>query len=63
MNTAIIAGAQWHRSSYTDAGSCVEVTQAPSVVGVRDSKHPSPTLTFGTPAWASFLRRVSSPGE
>jgi hypothetical protein len=63
MSNADLAGAEWRTSSYTDAGSCVEVAQAPAAVGVRDSKHPSPVLTFGAPAWAAFLVRVSAPAE
>ncbi|MFC9973912.1 DUF397 domain-containing protein [Spirillospora sp. NPDC127200] len=33
--------AQWRKSSYSggDTGQCVEVAQAPALVGIRDSKN------------------------
>lgn len=61
MITAELAGAEWRKSSRSsDTGACVEVAQAPPAAGVRDSKNPAPTLTFGSPAWAFFIDAVSS---
>ncbi|WP_216215578.1 DUF397 domain-containing protein [Amycolatopsis aidingensis] len=48
----------WFKSSHSNnAHGCVEARFAGRVVQVRDSKHhsPSPTLTFGRTAWATFL--------
>lgn len=55
---------EWRKSSRSsDTTACVEVGQAPSVVSVRDSKHPSPVLTFASPTWATFLGKVAPPVE
>lgn len=51
---------QWRKSSYSNGtgGECVEVAQAPEVIGVRDSKRPQgPVLLFHSPAWAAFINR------
>lgn len=61
MSIADLAGAEWRKSSRSsDTTACVEVAQAPPVVGVRDSKKPAPILTFGTPEWVYFIDTVNS---
>ncbi|TDB97329.1 DUF397 domain-containing protein [Micromonospora fluostatini] len=54
--------AKWCKSSRSAEGNCVEVADnLPGVVGVRDSKDPSgPVLTFGVPAWQTFLSTVKA---
>ncbi|MGX7672050.1 DUF397 domain-containing protein [Plantactinospora sp. DSM 117369] len=60
VNTAL----DWHKSSHSDTGSCVEVADNLSGrVLVRDSKdRDGGTLVFGTSGWQAFLdlaRRTS----
>jgi hypothetical protein len=47
----------WHKSSRSDSGSCVEVADnLPSRILVRDSKNPQgPILTFSPPQWRGFV--------
>ncbi|MCY0945258.1 DUF397 domain-containing protein [Streptomyces antarcticus] len=53
----------WYKSSYSDSSEgddCVEVAATPASIHVRDSKDTRlPGLTFGTGAWAGFVRQVS----
>ncbi|WP_406073710.1 DUF397 domain-containing protein [Micromonospora sp. NBC_01638] len=55
-----LTGARWRKStrSSSNGGACVEVADnLPGVVLVRDTKdRDGGTLTFGPPAWASFVR-------
>ncbi|MFD0857320.1 DUF397 domain-containing protein [Actinomadura adrarensis] len=41
MNTTGSTFTQWRKSSYSggESGQCVEVAQAPGLVGIRDSKN------------------------
>ena len=50
----------WRKSSYSGYnGNCVEVTQTPDLVLVRDSKDPAgPVLEFSTPQWREFVARL-----
>ena len=47
----------WRKSSYSGYnGNCVEVTQTPDLVLVRDSKDPTgPVLEFSTSQWREFV--------
>ncbi|MET7801922.1 DUF397 domain-containing protein [Streptomyces decoyicus] len=60
MTTASdLAGAEWHKSSYSDGGAnnCVEIADGfPGVVPVRDSKNPAGhVLLFPAAAWSAFV--------
>jgi hypothetical protein len=50
----------WRKSSHSGYnGNCVEVTQTPDLVLVRDSKEPAgPVLEFSTPEWREFVARL-----
>lgn len=52
----------WRKSSFSDNGSCVEVTDLPDGgAAVRDSKDPtSPVLTFTAQEWVAFVRGVKA---
>lgn len=50
----------WRKSSYSERKYCVEVAQAPGVVGVRDSKAPERSVTVTTIQWRVFLRAVKN---
>ncbi|MFG1653490.1 DUF397 domain-containing protein [Micromonospora sp. NPDC049275] len=56
-----LTDAQWHTSTRSGNGECVEVADnLPGVVGVRDSKDPSgPVLVFAPPAWRAFVAVAS----
>jgi hypothetical protein len=49
--------ATWRKSSYsTDQANCVEITVAPTAVGVRDTKdRDGGTLALPASAWQAFL--------
>jgi hypothetical protein len=50
---------EWHKSSYSQTGGCVEFTTAADAVLLRDSKDPSgPRLRFSTTHWMTFLGTV-----
>ncbi|WP_409471252.1 DUF397 domain-containing protein [Streptomyces sp. HC307] len=55
-------GVTWHKSSYSggSGGDCLEVTHDfPTLVPVRDSKHPEgPKLIFRASAWSAFVKAV-----
>lgn len=58
MNT----GESWRKSSYSGAegGECIEVAETSEAVWVRDSKRPTEAeLSFGTEAWAGFVRMAA----
>ncbi|MBM9504901.1 DUF397 domain-containing protein [Actinacidiphila acididurans] len=59
-----LSGAQWRKSSYSNAngGDCVEVASGvPGVVPVRDSKDPEgPALLFPAASWSAFLTEVKA---
>jgi Domain of unknown function (DUF397) len=53
----------WRKSSLSGARhDCVEVTAAPGIVGVRDSKNrgDGPVLTFSAGAWDAFTGRLKA---
>ena len=53
--------ARWKKSSYCEAGSCVEVSLTAGSVGVRDSKFEgSPVLRFTAEEWNAFVMGVKS---
>ncbi|SDO89924.1 protein of unknown function [Actinopolyspora xinjiangensis] len=52
------SGAAWRKSGHSDPErDCVEVSSAPEVVGVRDSKRgdASPVLVFDRARWREFV--------
>ncbi|MEU1629339.1 DUF397 domain-containing protein [Streptomyces sp. NPDC020096] len=53
----------WFKSSYSNdtGGSCVEIADLTSQVGIRDSKDKTgPALVVPTAAWSSFVDLVCS---
>jgi hypothetical protein len=51
----------WRRSSFCDAGYCLEVARAGDSALVRDGKRPEiGHLTFGLDAWTAFIHAVGS---
>jgi Domain of unknown function (DUF397) len=61
MEDSSVERRQWRTSSYTGngGGNCVEVSQAGSVVAVRDTKdRDGGTLAFNAAAWSTFLATV-----
>jgi hypothetical protein len=49
----------WFKSSYSNAGGCVEVNRLGILVLLRDSKDPDgPTLRFTREEWSAFLAGV-----
>jgi hypothetical protein len=51
----------WRKSSYSGSGNnCVEVAATGPAVAVRDSKHPSETLTFTAPQWQAFTKAMKT---
>jgi Domain of unknown function (DUF397) len=48
---------EWHKSSYSQVGECVEVAKlSRGVIGVRDTKNPGgPVLTYSAADWRTFL--------
>lgn len=46
----------WHKSSYSGQGNCLEVARLADGVAVRDSKHPDAGMLTFTPAeWQAFV--------
>lgn len=53
----------WRTSSYSgnNGGACIEVTDAPGTVLVRDTKdRGGPVLTFDVEAWRRFAAKVKT---
>jgi hypothetical protein len=49
----------WHKSSFSNAGGCVEVLHTPGTIYVRDTKDRSgPVLQFNEREWSAFTRGV-----
>jgi hypothetical protein len=49
----------WHKSSHSESGTCVEVAQCGDHVHVRDSKDQrGPQLRFTASEWAAFVEGV-----
>jgi hypothetical protein len=52
---------EWRTSSFSDGGSCVEVSLGREIVRVRDSKNRFlPCLRFAGAEWESFLAGVAA---
>jgi hypothetical protein len=57
------AALRWRKSSFSEAGNCVEAAtiHGKSVVLVRDSEHGNDAiLALPSTAWHEFLRKVRS---
>ncbi len=53
----------WRKSSYSsqEGGTCIELANLTTTVGVRDSTDPNgPVLHFGRGAVATLLRRIKT---
>jgi hypothetical protein len=56
-----LADARWLKSSYTGGQNvCVELARTPTILGIRDSKNPGPTLRLPLPALTAFLTETKS---
>ena len=57
MTALDLTGANWHKSSRSTIGNCVEVADnLPGIVAVRDSKdRQGPTLVFTSAEWSAFV--------
>lgn len=62
MTNDPLANATWRTSSRSATkGDCVEIAQAPTVTGIRDSKNPTGgRLILTTAQWASFLSQIKN---
>ncbi len=50
---------KWHKSTFSAAGDCVEVTSSDTEFLVRDSKNPTGArLMFTRDEWAAFVAGV-----
>jgi Domain of unknown function (DUF397) len=60
MGKADAPASNWRKSSFSEAGNCVEVADRGGLVLVRDSKHAAGAgvLSFSLPAWREFIRVV-----
>jgi hypothetical protein len=53
------AAVVWQRSSFCNAGTCVEVAKTSRMVVVRDGKDPeSEILAFNVSEWVAFVAGV-----
>jgi hypothetical protein len=54
---SLLRAAAWRKSSYsTPSGNCVEATDLPGGVALRNSRFPEgPALVFTSAEWAAFL--------
>lgn len=54
-----LAGAVWHKSSFSTTENCVEVAELGSRLAVRDSKNPAEgVLVFAAAEWDTFIQGV-----
>ncbi|MGW6317562.1 DUF397 domain-containing protein [Streptomyces sp. NPDC055099] len=63
MSPDVAPESAWFKSSYSNdsGGSCVEIAELDSQVGIRDSKVKSgPALVVPAAAWSSFVELVRS---
>jgi len=61
MGTAELTNAHWRKSTRSgNDPNCVEIANTEDLVGVRDSKHPAPTLAFTPTTWRSFLTNTKN---
>ncbi|MFJ9479676.1 DUF397 domain-containing protein [Streptomyces mirabilis] len=63
MALDVAAERMWKKSSYSDSqgGSCVEMANLASRVGIRDSKNKrGPALLVTATAWTAFVGLVQS---
>jgi len=61
MNTPDLTSAVWFKSTRSDSngGQCVEVAKTDTGMAVRDSKNPTGSVLFFTPAeWDAFVGGV-----
>ncbi|MEU0024295.1 DUF397 domain-containing protein [Streptomyces sp. NPDC006335] len=58
----VLAEAAWRASSYSGGqGNCVEIADNfPTLIPVRDSKHPvGPVITVTPDAWRTFINHLA----
>lgn len=62
MCNAGVSASAWRKSSFSEAGNCVEVAHLNGRVLVRDTKllARSSVLSFSPPKWREFVGRVTS---
>lgn len=65
MRADDLTGTAWHKSSRSVGGSdqtdCVEITDLPDRIAMRDSKDPAgPVLAFTRRQWRAFLYSVQT---
>lgn len=61
MAEAIRDSKDWRRSTFCEAGACVEVAQDGDLVLMRDSKDTSrPFLGFDRATWADFIAEIEN---
>jgi hypothetical protein len=49
----------WHKSSHSDDGGCVEIANVDGLIGLRDSKDPDgPVLIFDRHEWDAFTAGI-----
>jgi len=61
LSSPVLAEAIWRVSSYSGGqGECVEVADnLPTLIPVRDSKHPAgPVIAFTPHAWRTFIAHL-----
>jgi hypothetical protein len=49
----------WRKSSFSEAGNCVEVG-ANKAIAVRDTKNRDLELSFSFMAWGDFVRKIKA---
>jgi hypothetical protein len=56
MASTKLAFTGWRKSTHSASTHCVEIAQAETVVGVRDSKHPDGlVLRYPVAGWKAFV--------
>jgi hypothetical protein len=60
MDKADAPASSWRKSSFSEAGNCVEVADRGELVLVRDSKLAAVpgVLSFSLPTWREFIRAI-----
>lgn len=61
MYNVDVSASAWRKSTFSEAGNCVEVTDADGRVLVRDTKllAGSSVLSFSPPTWREFVDTIN----